>query len=66
MGIIEEYNYDSFVPEKFERWLRFHESPPVGTPLPNFPLTDLDGNNVELRELWRAKAYTIMEFGSFT
>ena len=66
MSIIEKYNYDSFVPEKFERWLRFHESPAVGIPLPNFTLTDLNGDEVELRELWRAQAYTIMEFGSFT
>ena len=64
--LIRAYNYDSFVEEKFERWLRFDESPPLGQPAPDFPLTTLDGETVHLSDVWRRAAYTIIEFGSLT
>ena len=28
--LLTRYNYDEFVPAKFEPWLRFDESPPLG------------------------------------
>lgn len=60
------YNYDEFVDEKFERWMRFDESPPLGEPAPDFPLTTLDGETIHLSDVWRSAAYTIVEFGSLT
>lgn len=33
-----EYNYDSFVPEKFMPWLNFGNSPALGVSAPDFPL----------------------------
>lgn len=64
--LLSRYNYDAFVPEKFEPWLRFDESPPLGQPAPDFPLTHLDGATTRLSEIWAAHRYTIVEFGSFT
>ena len=66
MDLLEAYNYDVFVDEKFERWMRFDESPPLGRPAPDLPLTGLDGDVVHLKALWRKAAYTILEFGSIT
>jgi hypothetical protein len=60
------YNYDAFVPEKFERWLNFDASPPLGRPAPDFPLWDLECNEITLSEVWSGHVYTIVEFGSFT
>lgn len=61
------YNYDVFIGEKVEPWLNFDESPPLGEPAPDFPLTKLeDGQLVHLKEIWRKAAYTIIEFGSLT
>ncbi|RMH17374.1 MAG: hypothetical protein D6696_15880 [Acidobacteria bacterium] len=65
--LLTRYNYDEFVPEKFEPWMRFEESPPLGRRAPSFPLWRLDGGErVELRQLWRAYRYLVLEFGSFT
>lgn len=36
--LISRYNYDAFVPENFEPWLNFEESPPLGRKGPDFPL----------------------------
>ena len=66
MGLITEYNYDAFIQEKFERWMRFDESPPLGRRGPDFELTTLDGERVRLAKLCNKKAYTIVEFGSLT
>lgn len=60
------YNYDEFVPEKFEPWLRFDASPPVGQPALDFPLWRLDGSRTDLSEIWSQHFYTVIEFGSFT
>ena len=30
--LITRYNYDEFVPHKFEQWLNFAASPPLGQP----------------------------------
>ncbi len=65
-GLLSDYNYDAFVPEKFERWLNFEESPPLGRKAPNFPLWRLDGTKISLSELWSRHTYTVVEFGSFT
>jgi hypothetical protein len=64
--IISEYNYDEFVPHKFERWMNFDASPPVGVPAPDFPLWHLDGRETSLSEVWSRHLYTVVEFGSFT
>jgi hypothetical protein len=65
--LLTRYNYDEFVPEKFEPWMRFQESPPLGEPAPDFPLTRLqDGATTHLSEVWSAHVYTVVEFGSFT
>ena len=65
-GLNSKYNYDSFVPEKFEPWMRFDQSPPVGVAAPDYPLWDLEGNQTSLSEIWFQSTYTIVEFGSFT
>jgi hypothetical protein len=62
----QQYNYDEFVPEKFERWMRFDESPLLGQPAPDYPLWDLEGRPTNLSEIWSGHVYTIVEFGSFT
>ncbi len=60
------YNYDSFVREKFERWMNFDASPPLGVAAPDFPLLHLDGSETTLHNIWSKHTYTVMEFGSFT
>jgi len=64
--LLARYNYDEFVPEKFERWLNFPASPPLGEPAPDFPLWYLDGRETRLSEIWSQHAFTVVEFGSFT
>jgi hypothetical protein len=66
MDLIAEYNYDTFVQEKFERWMHFDESPPLGRRGPDFELTTLDGETIHLAKLCNTAAYTIVEFGSLT
>jgi hypothetical protein len=64
--LISRYNYDAFVPEKFEPWMNFESSPPLGQRAPDFSLWELDGAETSLGELWSEYLYTIIEFGSFT
>jgi hypothetical protein len=64
--LLTRYNYDSFVPEKFEPWFNFDSSPKTGTIAPDFPLWQLDEKETRLGELLKQHAYTIVEFGSFT
>jgi hypothetical protein len=64
--LLSKYNYDEFIPEKFERWLNFEASPPLGQPAPDFPLWQLDGRETSLSAIWSAHTYTVVEFGSFT
>lgn len=66
MPHVARYNYDEFVPEKFEPWMRFDESPPLGAAAPDFPLWTLEGEETRLSAVWTANSYTIVEFGSFT
>ncbi|MEE8523028.1 MAG: hypothetical protein V3T72_03780 [Thermoanaerobaculia bacterium] len=48
--LLSRYNYDAFDPEKFEPWMRFDHSPPVGEKAPSFPLWRLeDGDWTERR-----------------
>lgn len=65
-NLLAAYNYDAFIPEKFEQWLRFEQSPQLGLRAPDFPLWDLDGKKTNLSEIWAAHKYTVVEFGSFT
>lgn len=64
--LIIRYNYDAFVPEKFEPWLNFTASPPLGQVAPDFPLWELDGGETRLSTIWSRHTYTVVEFGSFT
>jgi len=64
--LLNAYNYDSFVPDKFMPWMRFGESPMLGTRGPDFPLWHLDGDETSLSQILRQHAYTVVEFGSFT
>ena len=64
--LLTRYNYDEFIPAKFEPWMRFDESPPLGEKGPDFPLTHLDGTETRLSEVLAKNTYTIVEFGSFT
>ncbi len=36
--LISRYNYDAFVPEKFERWMNVEDSTPLGQRAPDFSL----------------------------
>ena len=60
------YNYDEFVPEKFERWMNFDTSPALGKKAPDFPLWYLDGSETRLSDVWGKHILTVVEFGSFT
>lgn len=65
--LLSRYNYDEFVPEKFEQWMRFHESPPLGEVAPSFPLWRLDDRQeTSLKALWTNSSYLVVEFGSFS
>lgn len=65
--LIEKYNYDKFVPEKFMPWMRFNESPALGEKAPDFPLWNANTQEkTNLSAVWSSHAYTIVEFGSFT
>ena len=61
-----EYNYDTFIPEKFEPWMRFDDSPPLGERGPNFTLFTLDEEKIRLSDVLGGSLYTVVEFGSFT
>jgi len=64
--LITRYNYDEFVPEKFQPWMRWNEAPVAGTNGPDFPLWELDGTQTSLSAVRSKALYTIVEFGSFT
>jgi hypothetical protein len=64
--LLTRYNYDSFVPEKFEPWMNFDASPGTGTMALDFPLWNLDETPTRLSEAWSRHDYTVVEFGSFT
>lgn len=66
LELLASYNYDAFVPEKFEPWMRFDASPELGSPGPDFPLWDLERNEQSLHEIISENLYTVVEFGSFT
>ena len=65
-SLIEGYNYDEFVPEKFEPGMKFEGSPPLGKPAPDFSLWDLEGRETRFSAVWSVHTYTTVEFGSFT
>jgi hypothetical protein len=64
--LLSRYNYDAFVPAKFQPWLNFAASPPLGQPAPDFPLWNLDGSETRLSAIWSRSSFLIVEFGSFT
>jgi hypothetical protein len=65
--LLIRYNYDEFVREKFEPWMNFDDSPPVGQPAPSFPLWRMeDESETSLEAIWTANRFTVVEFGSFT
>ncbi len=65
-NLLVRYNYDEFIPAKFEPWMRFESSPPLGKPAPDFPLWHLNERETRLSVIWSQHTYTIVEFGSFT
>lgn len=65
-NLITAYNYDSFVPEKYERWLNFESSLPLGKIVPDFNLWDLDELQTTLLTEVNRNPLTFIEFGSFT
>ena len=64
--ILAKYNYDDFIPSKFEPWMNFDASPLLGQTAPDFPLWRLDEVETRLSEVWLAHTLTVVEFGSFT
>jgi len=64
--LVLRYNYDAFVPAKFEPWMNFDQSPKVGERAPDFPLWPLEGGETTLSALWSQYSYLVVEFGSFT
>lgn len=65
--LTSRYNYDEFVPAKFQPWLNFEASPPLGQPGPDFPLWRLeDREEILLSSILASHPYTVIEFGSFT
>ena len=64
--ITARYNYDEFIPSKFEPWDNFEASPPLGTAAPDFPLWDLEERQTSLTSVWFRHTYTVVEFGSLT
>ncbi len=64
--LLNLYNYDEFVPEKFERWMNFDTSPALGKSAPDFPKWNLDGSETRLSAVWGEQNLTVVEFGSFT
>ncbi len=64
--LIKQYNYDQFIPENFNPWMRFGESPALWQPAPDFPLWTLDNTETSLSAIWSQHTYTVVEFGSFT
>jgi hypothetical protein len=64
--LISQYNYDSFIPEKFKPLMRFDQSPELGKIAPDFPLWDLYQRKTSLHEVVSQNHFTIVEFGSFT
>jgi hypothetical protein len=65
-NLITRYNYDAFVPENFEPWLNFDNSPALGQKAPDFSLWTLDVKEIRLSDVWSQHVYTVVEFGSFT
>lgn len=67
LDLIEQYNYDAYVPEQFEQWLNFENSPQIGRVSLDFPLWRLDdGTKTSLSAIWASYLYTVVEFGSIT
>ena len=64
--LVGKYNYDSFVPDKFQPWLNLAASPPTGRIVRDFPLWNLDETETSLHAVLSGHSYTIVEFGSFT
>jgi hypothetical protein len=61
------YNYDAFIPENFQPWMRFESSPPLGKKARDFPLwQESDRSETSLSAIWSQHLYTVVEFGSFT
>ena len=63
---VEQYNYASFVPEKFEPFMRFDESPALGQKTSDYTLWTLEREETSLHDVLNQHLYTIVEFGSFT
>ncbi len=49
--LLSLYNYDEFIPAKFERWLNFGASPHIGWPVLDFRLWSLDRQETSLSQI---------------
>lgn len=65
-NLIEAYNYEVFHHTNFMKWMKWDESPAVGSNAPDFPLWNLDKSETSLSQLWGEQKFLIVEFGSFT
>lgn len=60
------YNFETFSRESLMPIVDYGNSPLVGKAAPDFPLWDLEGNEINLAEFWKANDMIVIEFGSFT
>jgi peroxiredoxin len=61
---MENYNYESFGDHQCGA-PDFRSVAQIGSPAPDFTLSDLDGNQVSLSS-FRDKKHVLLEFGSIT
>ena len=64
--LVERYNYSVFDHENYSQWMKWEESPQLGSEAPDFPLWNLDESETSLSKLWKEYKFLIIEFGSFT
>ena len=64
--LIQRYNYDVFKHDNYVHWMKWDESPSVGSDAPDFPLWHLDETETSLSSLWQEYKFLVIEFGSFT
>ena len=64
--LLNQYNYPVFAREYFEQWMKWEESPEIGSTAPDFPLWTIDMEETSLSTTWKQYKYLVVEFGSFT
>ena len=64
--LLRKYNYDAFIPDNFDPWTRFDESPLLGSRVDDYPLWTLERAQTSLLTEIKKHRFTVVEFGSFT